>query len=630
MRRWQVAAAVLMLVSLHATGGQPHDTAPSPLARLLDAAVASFDGTAGVVVTDLRHGDRYAHEAEHIFPSASLYKLGVMIEAYRRVASGSLSLGTTLTVLDEDDEDSYTAAGETLTLREAIERMITVSDNTTAHMLVRLLGARRINATVASLGLTDTRINTALPGDERTAPFNTTSARDMEHLLRQLVKGTVVAPAFSGAMLATLGRQRVNDRLPTGVPRGTFVAHKTGNLDGIAHDAGVITTPAGPRVVVVLTRDYARYDEVTALTRRVAELAYDGGLASITAQQQPDAQPPATPADRPIPVTGAEAIETGAEFDSSEDAVEPAASMLASGSTTASVPWDRPPPPPLPEDQPPWVLRPPVRAWIDTMRSPEAQAGARTPWFAVGPLQPLVRAPTLGSVPWAVPLEERGLGSTSPIVRGPSRSSTIPKVEPTLPAVPAPELIPVVVAAPEPPASSKETPRSVATGLAGDAAPSAATASSADSAPPVATARSIAPAPSPSFTMPKAEWTLLAAALEPAPVVGAAPEATARSAATPPSEATARSILLGRWVESLLPQGPVARHAAAAPAAAAPLARIAPPLARGSVLLREILPPPSIHRPSLARQAAHPLSTHLQGHRQASHGKATRLSSVKR
>jgi beta-lactamase class A len=56
-------------------------------------------------------------------------------------------------------------------------------------------------------------------------------------------------------MLARLERQRINDRIPAGLPKTAVVAHKTGNLPGLIHDAGIIFTPAGPRVVVVTTSD---------------------------------------------------------------------------------------------------------------------------------------------------------------------------------------------------------------------------------------------------------------------------------------------------------------------------------------------------------------------------------------
>lgn len=243
----------------------------------LVASVGAFRGTASVVVRDPATGFRYATGDDRVVVSASLYKLGVMVEAYRAATAGELSLdGTTVTITDQDTgpDGWYTDAGTTLSVRDGVERMITVSDNSSAQALLRLLDAHRVNATTTALGLVDTRINTALPPSEQAAPYNTTSARDMDRLFLGLLQGTVVGPTQSRAMLDTLARQQVNDRIPTGVPSTATIAHKTGNLEGVAHDAGVVYTPFGPRIVVVLTTDYASYDDVVQLAGTVGFDAY--------------------------------------------------------------------------------------------------------------------------------------------------------------------------------------------------------------------------------------------------------------------------------------------------------------------------------------------------------------------
>src|SRR5207248_5148937 len=70
-----------------------------------------------------------------------------------------------------------------------------------------------------------------------------------------LAKRQLISPAASDRMLARLERQQINDRLPAQLPGGVVVAHKTGNLSGVTHDAGVIYTKTGPRVVVAMTWD---------------------------------------------------------------------------------------------------------------------------------------------------------------------------------------------------------------------------------------------------------------------------------------------------------------------------------------------------------------------------------------
>ncbi len=291
--RYSGAAGIILALIASAWAPAPATANDSSagLRAAVDRAISAFSGTAGVAVADPLHDSAYEHDARRIFPAASLYKLAVMVEAFRQQAAGTLSLDdTTVTIADEDLTDGEdTASGTRLSFRDAVERMITLSDNSCARALLRLLDAHSVNDTAAKLGLGDTRINTALPPDEQTADFNTTSVRDMERLFAGLVLGRVVSPRASEEMLAVLGRQQINDRLPAGLPEGTFIAHKTGNLDGIAHDAGVVMTPLGPRIVVLLTENYADYADVTALAAAVAQDAYalplDLFAAVVSAQQ---------------------------------------------------------------------------------------------------------------------------------------------------------------------------------------------------------------------------------------------------------------------------------------------------------------------------------------------------------
>lgn len=296
-----VTAPLLALALVGVAAPSPataSDDVSGPLRGAIDAAASAFSGSTAIVVADPRRGTAYERDAGRVFPAASLYKLAVMVEAYRQAAAGTISLdGSTITIEDEDQADGgvLTAAGTVLTVRDAVELMITASDNACAEALLRTLDPHRVNDAAAALGLRDTRVNTALPAEERTADANTTSARDLVRLFSALVKGTVVDPAASAEMLAVLGRQRINDRLPTGLPAGTAIAHKTGNLDEVAHDAGIVTTPFGPRVVVVLTADYGDYGEVIDLAAAVARAAFTLPLDRFAATVAPTQAPHVAP-----------------------------------------------------------------------------------------------------------------------------------------------------------------------------------------------------------------------------------------------------------------------------------------------------------------------------------------------
>lgn len=115
----------------------------------------------------------------------------------------------------------------------------------------------------------------APPLADAATAYNVTTPADMARLFALLLDGQVVSPQASREMLDLLAQQGITDRLPVGLPPGTRVAHKTGNLPGIVHDAGVIYAPAGPVIVAVLSEDAHSEWAVVELARAVAAIAYD-------------------------------------------------------------------------------------------------------------------------------------------------------------------------------------------------------------------------------------------------------------------------------------------------------------------------------------------------------------------
>jgi hypothetical protein len=155
--------------------------------------------------------------------------------------------------------------GETLSVAEALERMITISDNTAAVMLGSRVGGGRINATVAALGMDSTHYSL-----ERM----TTSALDMLHFLDLLAQGKAVSASASAEMVNLMLRQRVNDRLPRLLPGGVRVAHKTGNLPGTVNDVGIVYGPTTTLAIAALISDTTDETSAAAAIARVGQVAY--------------------------------------------------------------------------------------------------------------------------------------------------------------------------------------------------------------------------------------------------------------------------------------------------------------------------------------------------------------------
>ena len=215
----------------------------------------------------------FAAGADTPFIAASLYKLAVLLEVESLVDAGRVSYDDTITIEDADVtiDGSNEPAGTSLTIDDALEEMIAYSDNGSALALLRSYGAPATNARLLAAGITGFHVA------ENSDQDHTVTARALARFFDLLARRQLVSSAASDRMLARLERQTINDRLPRDLPEGVAVAHKTGDLVGFIHDAGLIEAPDGPRIVVVLTSGGADAD-ARDLIARIGSLAYSATL----------------------------------------------------------------------------------------------------------------------------------------------------------------------------------------------------------------------------------------------------------------------------------------------------------------------------------------------------------------
>jgi beta-lactamase class A len=193
------------------------------LQRAVDAATAGRHVTVHLAVIDLTSGVRAGHLDRTAVLSASLYKLFVARELFRRVAAGSLKR------TDPSGDGRHDVA-------ECLRLMIVISDDRCGVAGLNMIGRGGFDASLHGDGFADTSMATP----------QKTSAADVAELLRREHDGNT-------ELYGLLRQQQVNDRIPRGLPPGTPLAHKTGDRTGWAHDAGVMTTPKGDVVLAVLT-----------------------------------------------------------------------------------------------------------------------------------------------------------------------------------------------------------------------------------------------------------------------------------------------------------------------------------------------------------------------------------------
>lgn len=225
------------------------------------------EGNYAVVVENLKTGERFSRNGSQIFESASLYKLWVMEAAFAGIKDGKLKNNNVLSAnvgflndkfnLEANSGELKDDENVTFTVISAIERMITISHNYAALLLSYTVGPQSITNFLKLEGMDNSKIGN---------PPKTT-AEDIALFFEKLYDGRILDKEYSEKMLEVLSRQQINDRLPKLLPEGTRVAHKTGELNGYKHDAGIVFSPKGDYILVVLTNtnDPKNAAETTAL-----------------------------------------------------------------------------------------------------------------------------------------------------------------------------------------------------------------------------------------------------------------------------------------------------------------------------------------------------------------------------
>ena len=290
----RIIAGAAILVSVVTNGLQAQTAGDSLRARLESRIAETAGAVVGLYYKSLASGELVTIAPDSSFHAASTMKVPVMIEFFRQVERQGLAEAQPILLINQfasivdgspysvaavDDSDSsmYLRVGQRVPARELVERMIVRSSNLATNAIIELVGARRADSTAHALGARNIRV---LRGVEDGKAFqrglnNTTTARDLGVLLEAIEKRTAASPRSCAAMLDILTRQEFNDEIPAGLPPGTRVAHKTGQITAVLHDAAIVYLPGtSPYVLVVLTRGIANDRMGRTLIADLSRLVY--------------------------------------------------------------------------------------------------------------------------------------------------------------------------------------------------------------------------------------------------------------------------------------------------------------------------------------------------------------------
>jgi beta-lactamase class A len=244
----------------------------------LHARFAELESKAGarslaVAISDLETDGRFTYHADRWFHAASTIKLAVLIGVFGAIHRGDLLPqsrvhvrnrflsaydGTPFRVRVDRDANAevHRAIGRTLRVSELAEHMITSSSNLATNLLLDLLGLDVIQQTLDRFGLQGIDLRRGVE-DERAFEHgisNRVTARGLVGLLRLIGEERAFSPELSRQMLDILHAQQFKGGIPAGLPRDARVAHKTGDISTVAHDAGLVYLPdRKPYALAVLT-----------------------------------------------------------------------------------------------------------------------------------------------------------------------------------------------------------------------------------------------------------------------------------------------------------------------------------------------------------------------------------------
>ncbi len=275
---------------------QQKSTKQEDLQIALLSQIDSIQGDVAIAFYNLSESsDSLLINAEEEFHAASTMKVPVMIELFKQYREGKLNLEDSILLKNEFksivdgslysmqvgmDSDSviYSQIGTTIALKDLMYNMITLSSNLATNVLIELVGAKNTTATMRNLGADKIEV---LRGVEDTKAYelgmsNTTTAKDLMLVMKAIAENTAGIKEDCDEMVAIMKDQQFNTIIPFFLPESVSVAHKTGSITDVHHDAGIVYLPDGRSyVLVLLSKNLSDYGTATEQLAGLSKTIYD-------------------------------------------------------------------------------------------------------------------------------------------------------------------------------------------------------------------------------------------------------------------------------------------------------------------------------------------------------------------
>jgi beta-lactamase class A len=264
----------------------------------LEAFIAEqANKTISVAVYDFETGQEVLIQADDPYHPASTFKVHVMMEVFRQLQQGLLSLddllsiinsftsiadGSTFSLLEEDDAETtlYQRIGEKESIGELTRLMIVRSSNLATNILIERVDTKNVNEFIQALGIEGVTVRRGVEDNVafRLGMNNSATARGLTQTMRLIADGKVVSQQASEKMIEIMLGQEFNESIPALLPKAVNVAHKTGWTGDVYHDTGIVYSDhRKPYAISIMTRGFAedRADEAHACMAAISKMIYE-------------------------------------------------------------------------------------------------------------------------------------------------------------------------------------------------------------------------------------------------------------------------------------------------------------------------------------------------------------------
>ena len=285
------------------------------LQKQVESIAQQHHGKVALYARNLKTGAEVSIDADEPVQTASVIKVAILLEVFAEAKAGKLSLDERLPLTKDNQVPgsgilTFLEPGLQPTVHDAAVLMIDLSDNTATNLLIDKVGVAAVDKRLTDMGLKNTWLykkvfkpaEGPMPPDQKKFGLGKTTAREMAQLFESIDRCDLGDAVLCKRMLQVLKDQQDNNEIPRYIQysdtseKPSAIAHKTGALDDVRNDAGIVYTTAGPIVISAFTWDNKDHSwtadneamlTIAKMSKAIVDAWAPKGLAPAAAKPEP-------------------------------------------------------------------------------------------------------------------------------------------------------------------------------------------------------------------------------------------------------------------------------------------------------------------------------------------------------